>query len=371
MAVTDVGTGFSRIVATGTNMRFAAAFTVAILLVSSAAFAQAPRVVNAALQERAVTGPLEPFFQALVRQQAKPAWIAYSVPAIRGRHAGCCGTGESYVVSGSCYLEGRPSVTGTDDRPVRLEGDATFLVLFRVENQQVGRIVIFSPDCQLDAGGLPFFVLTGVGPADSVRLLAGFARDTSAPDRVARTAVMAIALHADPAADAALEQLVAADQPLATRKQAALWLGVARGDRGYEVLRAAAERDPSAEFRRQATMALSQSPVPGAIDTLVRMAKADTDPSVRGQALFWLAQKAGKKAAAAITDAIANDPETQVKERAVLALSRLPKDEGVPLLIGVARSNRNPKIRERAMFWLGQSKDARAVAFFEEILKAK
>jgi hypothetical protein len=58
-----------------------------------------------------------------------------------------------------------------------------------------------------------------------------------------------------------------------------------------------------------------------------------------------------------------------VKVRAVAALGQLPKDEGVPLLINVARTNTNPAVRKRAMHWLGQSKDPRAVDFFESILK--
>ena len=81
-----------------------------------------------------------------------------------------------------------------------------------------------------------------------------------------------------------------------------------------------------------------------------------------------LAQKAGRKAASAITEAIEHDPETQVKEKAVFALSQLPKDEGVPKLIDVARTNRNPAVRKQAIFWLGQSRDPRALAFFEEVL---
>ena len=58
-----------------------------------------------------------------------------------------------------------------------------------------------------------------------------------------------------------------------------------------------------------------------------------------------------------------------MKKRAVFALSQMPKDEGVPLLINVARTHTNPAVRKQAMFWLGQSKDARAVEFFAEILK--
>jgi HEAT repeat protein len=89
---------------------------------------------------------------------------------------------------------------------------------------------------------------------------------------------------------------------------------------------------------------------------------------VRGEALFWLAQRAGARAAQEITAAIEQDPDTEVKKRAVFALSQLPKDEGVPLLIQTARTNRNPAVRKQAMFWLGQSGDPRALAFFEEIL---
>jgi hypothetical protein len=40
----------------------------------------------------------------------------------------------------------------------------------------------------------------------------------------------------------------------------------------------------------------------------------------------------------------------------------------VPLLIDQARNNKNPAVRKQAMFWLGQSKDPRALKFFEEIL---
>ena len=89
---------------------------------------------------------------------------------------------------------------------------------------------------------------------------------------------------------------------------------------------------------------------------------------MRGQGLFWLSQKAGEKAARAISDAIENDPETAVKKQAVFALSQLPKEESVPKLITVARKNRNKEVRKDAMFWLGQSNDPRALAFFEELL---
>lgn len=105
------------------------------------------------------------------------------------------------------------------------------------------------------------------------------------------------------------------------------------------------------------------------LNELLTLARDGSTASVKGNALFWLAQRAGQKAVGTITAAIENDPDTEVKKKAVFALSQLPKDEGVPLLIQQARTNKNPVVRKQAMFWLGQTKDPRALKFFEEILK--
>ncbi|MBV9154772.1 MAG: HEAT repeat domain-containing protein, partial [Acidobacteriaceae bacterium] len=118
----------------------------------------------------------------------------------------------------------------------------------------------------------------------------------------------------------------------------------------------------------EAILAVSMHDDPIGVDALIQLAKADPSPRIREQALFWLGQKAGSRAVATITDAVLNDPDTNVKKRAVFALSQLPKDEGVPKLIEIARTQRNPEVRKQAFFWLGQSKDPRALAFFEEVL---
>ena len=90
---------------------------------------------------------------------------------------------------------------------------------------------------------------------------------------------------------------------------------------------------------------------------------------IRERALFWIARRAESRAAATISAAIERDPDVEVKKQAVFALSQLPRQEGVPLLINLARTSQNPAVRKQAYFWLGQSKDPRALAFFEEILR--
>ena len=346
-----------------------------LFLVSLAAFAQQPRVQNARLETRAVPpGGLESTFRAVLSAQSSPAWAGYTVPIVAGDRQSCCWNNN--VMSG-CYLEPRTgdrTVIVSTNQTVKLEGPTQLVVLFRMENREVAKIRTFTPECELDAGGLPFLWLTGVNAAESIRLLLSIAKDTAGATREqvrkADSAVGAIALHADPAADPALEELEGSSHPDQVRRQAIFWLGNARGQRGFEVVSRVVREDPSDKIREHAVFALTQNKDPKALNVVLEVAHNDKSPRVRGQALFWLAQRAQQKMAeSAISDAIANDPETEVKKKAVFALTQMPSGEGVPLLIQVARTNRNPEVRKQAMFWLGQSKDSRALAFIEEVLK--
>jgi HEAT repeat protein len=89
----------------------------------------------------------------------------------------------------------------------------------------------------------------------------------------------------------------------------------------------------------------------------------------RRAAVFWVGQAAEQAATRGLAElADRSDTDREVQEAAVFALSQRPADEGVPALIRLARTHRDPEIRRRAMFWLGQSGDPRALAFFEELL---
>ena len=327
-----------------------------------AVYSQQPRVSNARPETRAVTGGLEATFQAIQTAQASPAWVGYAEPIVTGNRQSCC-----WNDGGGCSLErhsGDRGVTVAEPQTVKLEGPTHLVVLLRVENHQIGKIHTFTPECDLDAGGLPLIWLTGATAPESIRFLLSVGKsDTDA-------AVAAIALHANPAADQALEELAAPNQPEKLRRQAIFWLGNSRGRRGFEVISRIVREDPSDKIREHAVFALTQSKEPEAMSTVVAVAHNDSSARVRSQALFWLAQRAGQKIAeSSIRDAIANDPETEVKKRAVFALTQMPNGEGVPLLIQVARVNPNPEVRKQAVFWLGQSKDTRALAFIEDVLK--
>jgi HEAT repeat protein len=170
---------------------------------------------------------------------------------------------------------------------------------------------IFSLDCDVDADGVAVTTLSGISADDSAAWLGSLIRST-----------------ADPAS-----MLNTVDMP--------------------------------------ALSALALHPGDGAATILISLARNDQRMRVRGQALFWLSQRAGDEALKTIGTAVSDDPELEVKRRAVFALSQLPRGEGVPLLIDVARTHRLPEVRRQAMFWLGQSRDPRAVDFFEQVLTQK
>jgi HEAT repeats len=254
----------------------------------SAASAQS-QIVNAQLTSRQATRGLDAEIQSAAAQNV-PSWIAYRVATVRGPQHMC-------------------NSNNWTSTKVMLEPATELTVLVRVENSRIDRIQTATPDCEVDAGGLPVLWLEGISPAQSAAWLTA--------------------------------QIKSADT--------------------------AAQRSP--KIVDSALRALIWHPDDDPINTVVALAREDRRPYVRSQALFWLSQRAGQQAVGAIRNAIDNDPETEVKRKAVFALSQLPKDEGVPMLIEIARNNRNREVRRQAMFWLGQSKDPRAVSFFEEVLK--
>ena len=106
---------------------------------------------------------------------------------------------------------------------------------------------------------------------------------------------------------------------------------------------------------------------------LIKIARnADLPRSTRTQSVFWVGQAAGEAATANLNSIVLdNSVDREVRESAVFALSQRPREEGIPALIAVARTNKDPEIRKKALFWLGQSHDPRAIDLFEELLTKK
>ena len=166
------------------TIMFAATLTTCV---ATSALAQQPRVTNGRVVPQAVGASLEATVRQLVAAQAEPGWIGYAVPVVSGDRIICCGRGDgSWITDGVSFTNGRWNGCGLEDGrtsgtpatasaqattqtgPVHLEGPDQVMVLYRVEEKAVQKIRIFSPDCELDAGGRTIHWLDAVKGADSV-----------------------------------------------------------------------------------------------------------------------------------------------------------------------------------------------------------
>jgi HEAT repeat protein len=97
--------------------------------------------------------------------------------------------------------------------------------------------------------------------------------------------------------------------------------------------------------------------------------------ATRQDAMFWLSRYASAATAgrknSPFDDGDDDDDSgsEDLKSHAVFVLSQLPHGQGVDNLLDIARTNKDPHVRSKALFWLGQSGDPRALRLFESILR--
>src|SRR5271170_3240565 len=172
------------------------------LLVTATLLAQNPPAVsNSRVETRTYSGDLS----SEIRTQ-QPTWFGYAVKTTQRDHQSCCWNNS---VQCGCRLEGGSSTfvnSSQQQTPVQLEGPAAVAVLFRVANNTVEKVQVYSLSCPLDAGGIPFVWITGVPAGASLAYLEKFATG-GATDHILDGAILTISQHDDPQADRVLSRL--------------------------------------------------------------------------------------------------------------------------------------------------------------------
>jgi hypothetical protein len=299
--------------------------------------------------------------RAALARAADGDWLAWSVPALAGAEQLCCWNGGR---ARGCSLGREPNGWGNSSDAPAPARPGELIVFARVERHAVTALRAMARGCPVDGAGRQVLWLGAVAPEASLELLTGLVERGG---ELGETALAAVAHHAGAGADALLERR-ALDRSLAgeAREQALFWAGNARGEAGYRLVCRVLDSEPDEELRQHALFALTQSPVPGALDRLRRAGVEDASVEVRGQALFWLAQSGAPGAGDWILGRLDAESDEEVRRQAVFALSQL--DDGTDRLLAVLRSKRDPETIRQALFWLGQSDDPRALAELERIL---
>ena len=190
---------------------------------------------------------------------------------------------------------------------------------------------------------------------------------------VRKSAVFGVSQSRESGAFDVLANLARTDPEPRVRSEAIFWIAQKNDNaRRRESSCRRSRRTPHPRCGRRRCSRLSQLKDDAGVAALINVREDERRRRERGaKRSSGSARRPAPRPPARSPTASTTIPNTEVKKKAVFALSQLPKDEGVPLLINVARTNANPEVRKQAMFWLGQSKDPRALAFFEEVLTGK
>lgn len=309
-----------------------------------------------------------------------PVWIAWRVPMVPGDRDLCSTWSNGEVVSRGLVLEDLPRDAAQPGfqaprGPVQLEAGASLVVLLRMAGGEVERVRVVAGDCPIDAGGRRVVWLSAITPATSVQYLDALTAPPALPAdthrRVASTAVMAIALHEDAAADRVLDRIlsqpVAPDGDTSLRSAAASWTARARGRRGFDRIVALLASERDAAFRRTLASTLAATREPETLSSLSTLARSDADEQVRAEAVFGLARLTPSSDLAQVRTLLANDASAVVKRRGVRGLAQRRSDDTIALLIDLARSS-DQVIRTEAVRAISRSSDPAAIAYLTSVL---
>jgi len=342
---------------------------------SLGAMPQQAQVRNAQIEERDM--PIERAVTS-IGTSAEAVWVGWRVPMVSGLRD-LCGmwSDGTTTVRGATLEDGTrstaPAVTGSAPGVASLEAGTSLLVWVRVIGGQVERLRVVSDDCPVDAGGRQVIWLRSIPAGDSARYLGAFLTLPIPPSdhhrRLATSAVMAIALHADRAAETMLDGLLTPAADAALRRSAADWVARAGGASGFSRLTTLVRSDTDLGVRRAAAAALVQTRQPDTLATLWRIAESDVDEEIRAVALAGYAELAPEAELARVTRRLTTEPSQTVRQRAVRGLARRPAASGVPALVALARTSTDTAVRTEAVRALSRSSDPAAIAYLTEVLK--
>jgi len=228
-----------------------------------------PAVKNGVVETRAFAGDL-----AAQLKSGPATWFGYEIKTERKGDQWCDGQHKS---------------------PIQLEGSDRAAVLLRVENNQVQKLRVYSLECALDAGGLPFVWLTGVSEKAGLGYLKGLSNES---------AIFAISQHAGMEATDILIDFAKNNKSTHWREQALFWLAQRAGAKSAAAIVDAIVNDPDTGVKKKAVFALSQLPASEGVPKLIEVASTQRNPEVRKQAFFWLGQSHDERAIKYIEDVL-------------------------------------------------------------------
>jgi HEAT repeat protein len=301
----------------------------------------------------------------------------------RGRHehehAGCSGSDDDMKVAALNALQQmdpakarpvlRKVLARRDTGSVCLRRKAVFLV---VQQKEPGTEDLLLESVRTDPDSYvreqAVFWLSQVGTDRAVGALDSILRFSKDPE-IQDKAVFALSQQDNPRAQQALRTYAEREGiPETTREKAIFWLGQKQSAENASYLRSLYGKLKSQDLRKKVLFSLSQMGGEENGRWLLGVAR-DTSQSLemRKQALFWAGQGGVSIDELTKLYALVNDKE--MREQLIFVYSQRDEPAALDQLIDIAKSDPSPDLKKRALFWLGQSEDSRAVQALQDIIE--
>jgi len=190
---------------------------------------------------------------------------------------------------------------------------------------------------------------------------------TARTHKIQEKAIFALSQHRSGRGMATLREYAERESaPESLRGTAIFWLGQKRHG-NHEYLRGLYSRVRSDELKDKVIFALSQQRGVGNDEWLMELAARSSEPvEMRKKALFWAGQTGAPVSRLANVYSRTREPE--IKEHLIFVLSQRRETASIDKLMDIARNDPDREMRKKAMFWLGQSRDARVAAFLADMI---
>ncbi|MFL5403439.1 MAG: HEAT repeat domain-containing protein [Gemmatimonadales bacterium] len=256
-----------------------------------------------------------------------------------------------------------------DEGSVCLRRKAVFLV---AQQKEPGTEDILLESVRTDPDpevrGQAVFWLSQVGTERAVSALDSILRFSSDPD-IQDKAIFALSQHDTPRAQQALRTYAERPEvPDPLREKAIFWLGQKETPENAAFLRGLYRRLENRDLKKKVLFSLSQMGGEENGRWLLGVAKDSSQGiEMRKQALFWAGQ--GGVSIAELTALYSGVGDPEMRKQLIFVYSQRNEPAALDKLIEIAKRDPNQDLRKRALFWLGQSEDSRAVQALQDIIE--
>lgn len=188
-------------------------------------------------------------------------------------------------------------------------------------------------------------------------------RDEDVLDKV----VFALSQHNSERSATLLRDLAQRDgAPKRLREQAIFWIGQRKDAGNAALLMGLFDKVGDEDLKDKIIFSLSQTRSASVDKWLMDLVmNTREDVEVRKKALFWAGQNRALSVES-LGSLYSRLTDSEMKDQLIFVLSQ--RRDAVDKLIDIARTEKDRELRKKAVFWLGQSKDAKAVKFMEDLI---